>query len=216
VTTKTRYGTDHRKINVDYYNEIRGMTELGRKYIADKLAGQFCENIKVPSTAINPPGQVSDPNVEATSGLLLFDGTKTELIYAIVQMPYRWQLGTDIHPHIHWEKTTSEAGNVAWQMRYKKAPVNGVRDADWTDLGIVDTPTQLTPDTDTADYQIVTQWDEIDMTGLNVEHSVLFELSRAGGDALDTYNQDARLISIDIHYLIDSPGGIRDFQKQTY
>lgn len=216
MTEITRYGTDHRKIDVDYYNEIRGMTELGRKYIADKLGALFCENIKIPSTSINPPGQVSDPDVEATSGLLLFDNSTTELVFAIVQMPYRWSLKSEVHPHIHWEKTTSAAGNVAWRVRFKHAPVNGVRDAAWTDLGIVSTPSDSTPDVDTADHQMITHFDDIDMASKEVEHSILFEISRVGGDASDTYADDARLVAVDIHYHVDAPGGIRDATKQTY
>ena len=216
MTETTKYGTDHRKIDVDYYNEIRGMTELGRKYIADKLGGLFCENIRIPSTSINPPGQAADPDIEATTGLPLFDNSVTELVFAVIQMPYKWSLGTEIHPHIHWEKTTSAAGNVAWRIRYKHAPVAGVRDAAWTDLGIVTTPDQNTPDIDTADYQMITHFDEIDMTSKGVEHSILLEVSRVGGDASDTYNDDARLIAIDVHIHMDAPGGIRENVKQTY
>jgi len=216
MTTRTKYGTDHNKISIDYYNEIRDMTALGRKHIADKLAGQFVENIKIPATAINPPGAASDPDVEATSGLLLFDAGGTELIYAIIQLPYKWQLGSSIHPHIHWAKTTSAVGNVGWRLRYKQFPVGDVADAAWTDVGIVANTEESTPDADTADHQMITGFGEVDMAGLAPEHSILFELSRVGGDASDTYAADARLIAMDILYKVDAPGGIRDGIKQTY
>lgn len=216
MTGQTKYGTDHGKINVEYYDHIRDMDELGRKYVADKLGGVFCENIKIPGTAVNPPGQVSDPDVEATSGLLLFDSGTTELIFAMVQMPHKWFMETEISPHIHWEKTTSAVGNVAWRLRYKHAPVGGLRDAVWTDLGIVTDLSPETPDPDTADHQLVTRFPSIDMTGKELEHSLLFELSRVGGDASDTYVADARLLAMDIHFFIDAPGGFRPDIKQTY
>jgi hypothetical protein len=216
MNDRTRYGTDHRKISVDYYNEIRSMSEAGRKYVADKLGALFCENIRIPSTSINPPGQASDPDVEADSGLLLFDDSVTELVFAIIQMPYRTAKDSSIHPHVHWEKTTSAAGDVAWRIRYKNAPVGAVRDAAWTDLGIITTTAEETPDVDTADHQLVTGFPKIDLTGTDVEHSVLFEFSRVGGDASDTYGADARLIAFDIHYEVDSFGGYREGQKQTF
>ena len=90
------------------------------------------DDLRFPATAINPPGQASDPDVEASSGLLLFDSNGTELIYAFVQMPHAWKEGSSISPHVHWQKTTSAAGDVLWRMRYKMAPIGEVMDADWS------------------------------------------------------------------------------------
>ena len=68
--------------------------------------GPRWDDLKFPATAINPPGQASDPDVEATSGLLLFAAAGTELVYALAQMPHHWEEGSDIKPHVHWTKTT--------------------------------------------------------------------------------------------------------------
>lgn len=174
------------------------------------------EDLRFPATAVNPPGQASDPDVELTSGLLLFAAAGTELVYVFVQMPHAWKEGSAISPHVHWQKTTSAAGNVLWRLRYKHAPLAGVMDAAWSAPLDITTPVAGTPDTDTADYHMLSSFDpDIDMTGYPISHCILFEVSRIGGDALDTYGADARLLEFDIHYQIDSAGSTQLFTKQT-
>ena len=171
------------------------------------------DDLRFPATAINPPGQASDPDVEASSGLLLFAASGTELIYALAQMPHSWDEGSDISPHIHWTKTTSAGGDVAWNLKYKLFPIGGVGDADWTDVGIASSPVTGTPDGDTANEHLITAWDDIDMTEQTLSCCILFEISRLGGDASDTYGADARLLEFDIHYQVDSFGSEQEFSK---
>ena len=177
------------------------------------LSDTVWDDLKFPATAINPPGQASDPDVEASSGLLLFASSGTELIFALAQMPHAWKEGSEISPHVHWQKTTSAAGNVAWQIRYKIASIAAVMDASWTDLGISTTPVPGTPDINTADYHMITGFDNIDMTGETLSTCILFEVSRVGGDAADTYGADARLLEFDVHYQIDSLGSAEEFSQ---
>lgn len=169
------------------------------------------DDLRFPATAINPPGQVSDPDVEATSGLLLFDGGGTELIYALAQMPHAWSEGTTVVPHVHWQKTTSAAGNVLWRCRYKMAPIGEVMDAAWTTLADVTEPVDGTPDTDTADMHMISTFGDLDMTDKQISDCILFEISRIGGS--DTYGADARLLEFDIHYQIDASGSFYEFIK---
>jgi len=68
------------------------------------------DDLRFPATAINPPGAVNDPGFDATNGGWLFDAVATEVLFLIVQMPHSWKEGTSIEPHIHWQKTTSDAG----------------------------------------------------------------------------------------------------------
>lgn len=171
------------------------------------------DDLKFPATAINPPGAASDPDRESTSGMLLFDAAGTELIYALAQMPHGWKEGSTISPHVHWQKTTSAAGNVAWRLQYKHSPIGEVMDAAWTDLGMVTSPVAGTPDNDTADEHLLTSLGQISMAGYTLSHCMLFQLSRVGGDASDTYGADARLIEFDLHYEIDALGSEQQYIK---
>lgn len=86
-------------------------------------------------------------------------------------------------------------------------------DVAWTDLGIVTTTIEATPDNNTAWEHLLTELGDIDMTGKTLSDCILFELSRIGGDASDTYGADARLLEFDIHYEIDSFGSNQEYIK---
>jgi len=175
------------------------------------------DDLRFPATALNPPGAASDPDVEAATGLLLFAPGATELIYALAQMPHSWKEGSDISPHVHWTKTTSAAGTVAWQLKYKILPIGEVGPGEWTDAGIVTSPVAGTPDNDTAWEHLLSAWDDISMqdgvSNYSLSTCILFELSRVGGNAGDTYAADARLLEFDVHYQLDSLGSEDEFVK---
>ena len=51
------------------------------------LGGAYWDDLRAPVTAINPPGAESDPDLDASTGLLLFDAGGTELVFLMMQMP---------------------------------------------------------------------------------------------------------------------------------
>jgi hypothetical protein len=175
------------------------------------------DDLKAPATAINPPGAASDPDRETTTGLLLFAANGTELVYLLLQMPHSWKEGSAISPHVHWTKTTSASGGVAWNLKYQILPIGAVGPGTWTDLGIVSSPVAGTPDNDTAWEHLLTSWGDIDMndgvSNYSLSTCILFELSRIGANAADTYAADARLLEFDVHYQIDSLGSEEEFIK---
>lgn len=172
------------------------------------------DDMKSAATAINPPGAASDPDRESSSGLLLFAAAGTELVYVFDQMSHGWAEGTDISPHVHWSKTTSAAGDVAWNLEYKRAILGEAMDADWTDLGTVTDAVADTPDTDTADVQMISSWgSQTFMSDAQISDCILWKLSRLGGDAADTYAADARLFEFDVHVQLDSRGSNALFEK---
>jgi len=169
------------------------------------------DDLRTPASVVNLHGAITDPTRDSATGLLLFEPTKTNLVLVFDQMPHAWMESTSIYPHVHWQKTTSAAGNVAWRCRYKKAPIAAVMDAAWTDMGIVTTPVAGTPDINTADYQLITAFGAVNMDDMNISDSILFELSRVGTDAGDTYGADARLLEFDAHYQSNRWGSIEEF-----
>lgn len=174
--------------------------------------GSQWEDLRSPATAINPPGAASDPDRDPNTGFLLFDAAATELIYIFQQLPHAYVESTDLSPHIHWAKSTSAAGDVAWKLEYKVAKIGEAIDANWTSLGYA-TVVADTPDTDTANVQLISAWDDIPGDGLQISDCVLFKLSRVGGDVSDTYAADAVLLEYDTHIEQNSVGSDYLFAK---
>lgn len=170
------------------------------------------DDIRSPATGINPTGPASPPGVDADDGGLLFDAASTEVCSVYVQMPHAWKQGSVIVPHVHWSKTTSASGNVYWRLEYKIANVDGTFPGSWTTANVTATSPVIS-DTNTADKHLVSDFGEIDMTGYTASCMLKCRVSRIGGDALDTYGADAKLLEFDVHYLVDSLGSGGEFIK---
>ena len=197
------------------YTGVGDATSYNQRGTPNSNTSEFEANwddLRFPATAINPPGQASDPDVEATTGLLLFAAAGTETIFALVQMPHSWKEGSVVKPHVHWQKTTSADGDVYWQLDYKKIPIGQVMDAEFTTL-FATTPVSGTPDNDTANEHLLTSFDDIDMTGLTLSDCLLCKISRIGGNEADTYGADARLLEFDIHFQINTLGSEQLYTK---
>lgn len=165
------------------------------------------DDLRSPATAINPPGQVSDPDWDNTNGGWLFDAAGTEVLWLIVQMPHGWKEGTAIRPHIHWMPTNTNTGNVLWRMEYKWTNVHG------TDAGTFSTLNVLDAGDGTALKHQIAGFEEIDGTGKTLSSMLSIKLSRIGGDVTDTYNADALLKEFDIHYQMDALGSDEEYVK---
>ena len=185
------------------------MVDLVRDYYG---RGERWEDLRSPASAINPPGVASDPDWDTTNGGWLFAAAGTELLFFQQQLPHAWKEGSVLKPHVHWQKTTSAAGNVLWQLDYKWAPIGAVMDAAFTTLS-ASAVVAGTPDGDTANEHLITALGDIVATGKTVSDMLVMKLSRIGGDAADTYGADARLLEADIHVVLDSAGSIEQFTK---
>lgn len=166
------------------------------------------DDLRFPATAINPPGQASDPDWDVTKGGWLFDFAGTELLYIIAQLPHSWAKGTEIRPQLHWEKTTSAAGTVYWNLNYQITSVGGARSAA-VDIG------QYIPavTSDIADVHQLTPLAAIDMTGRTLSCTLVMQLSRVPGNANDNYGADARLLEFNFRYQSDHAGSAAEYTK---
>ena len=170
------------------------------------------DDLRFPASAVNPPGQASDPDFDTTVGGYLFAAAGTELVFFQAQLPHKWYEGSELNPHCHWQKTTSAAGDVKWRLEYRWAPRAAVMDASWS-TSTASTVVSATPDNDTANEHLITAFDDIDGSGKEISDMLLMRFSRIGGDAADTYGADARLLEFDIHYQIDGNGSTERFNK---
>jgi len=183
-------------------------------WISHRAETTYWDDLKTPASAINPPGQASDPDIDTTTfpGTLLFRAGGVEVVGLVVQLPHSYKEGTDLMPHLHWMKTTSAAGDVLWRIRYKVMRIGAVADAAFTTLES-STPSANVPDNDTANEHVITPLGTIPGTGLGISDMICIELSRVGNDPADTYAADARLLEFDIHYEQDEPGSRQEFRK---
>jgi hypothetical protein len=130
-----------------------------------------------------------------------------KFLYCEVQLPHSWKEGTRIYPHIHWTSSSTNSGNVVWNMDFSWQNV----------LGTPGTYGSTTLATITAAasgvswrHQInnlqVSGTDGIDGTGKTISSILVCRIWRDGGIGADSYPDNAFLIGFDIHYEIDGIG----------
>lgn len=171
------------------------------------LVDTYWDDLRFPVSGINPPGAVSDPALDTTDGRLSFSATATNMIAIQVQMSHSWKEGTSIIPHLHWSPTSSNTGNVKWELQYKIANVNDVFPASWTTI------TVLSAGSGVADTHQIGSFGEVDMTGKTLSCMILMLISRLGADPQDTYSAACKLNEVDIHYQIDAIGSDAEYTK---
>ena len=188
----------------EYRGDIQGAGGTGQfssseiNLLSEFTASKYTtwDDLRFPATAVNPPGQASDPDWDNVIPGWLFSGSGTEVIHLIAQLPHSWVEGSDLKPHCHWMKSTSASGGVQWQLEYAWSAVGEVLSG-WTTVS-TSSVVSGTPDDDTANRQLISSFGVISGAGRQISDTLVFKLSRIGGS--DTYNADARLLEFDIHY----------------
>ena len=176
--------------------------------LEDKLLGW--EDLRFPASSINPVGLAGGAAIDTTStymGTLLFDAAGTEIVVGQAQFPHAKKLDSEIHPHVHWAPTSTNTGNVFWRFEYQVADINGLFPGVYTVLDSVATSSGVV-----GKHQI-DELGTIDTTGFYISAMMIWKLSRIGGDVLDTYTADARLLEFDIHYRLDEIGSTEEYSK---
>ena len=166
------------------------------------------EDLKAPSTAINPIGLAAPPTRNATTGLLDFDAAGTNTVAIALQMPHAWKLERAISPHIHLWYPDANAGNSVWKLEYQFAKIGGNFAGSYTS----DTKTFAAPGA--ANRHELHAFDDIVMTGVDgVSAMIVILLSRIGGDGADTYAAALPMLEFDVHYQVDSLGSDEETTK---
>lgn len=176
------------------------------------LLGQgVWDDLRFPVGNLTVPA-ASRPDSEAGTGMLLFDAASTEFVFGLAQLPHTWFEGSAIRPHLHWTPTTTGSGNVLWRLEYQiRNAENDVAfdfSTGWTVANL------LAPASGINSKAQINSFGPVTMTGYLISCLIHFKLSRIGGDASDTYAADARLLELDFHYQIDSPGSLGIFTKR--
>lgn len=193
------------------------MPPTTRSHIAQSEDGDVLpygrwDDLRAPTTGINPTGPASPPTVDPDDGSLRFAQNQDNLIAVTFQMSHSWKEGTTIYPHLHWVKPTSAAGTVAWQMRWRLAAPGEVFSA-WTAWADLDAEVL---DDDTAEKQAIDRLTGgLSMVGKVISTMLLFNVRRQSQGGGDTYPTYAKLLEVDLHYQMDALGSVSQFTKNA-
>jgi hypothetical protein len=136
-----------------------------------------------------------------------FDKTTNQQIFFEAQLPHTWKLGSTIYPHVHWSPSDTGTGVCIWKLEYSWA----------NDSAAFGAPTTITA----SQAGSGTAWQHqriafesnagIAGTGKTLSSILMCRLYRDA--ATDAYDNDAFLISFDIHYEIDGFGSDEEAVK---
>ena len=164
------------------------------------------DDMRAPASLINPAGSIAPPSISTGDGSLVFSKGKAISIW--FQLPHSWREGSNIVPHIHWTKTTTEAGYPNFKIKYKWGNVGDVIPA----FSSLISGTLEVSDSNTIDKQALISFGEIPSIGKKISSMICIYLERVN-DASDTYAGDIKLYELDIHYQVDAFGSIQEFIK---
>ena len=148
----------------------------------------------------------------------MFDGTSTETLFGVAQMPHSWLEESSIVPHVHWQKTAAQSpdGNVLWQLDYEIVNNGAVAAMDYGTQKQTSTVVAGTPDDGTPERLLISSFGAISTRTFKISCLFFWKLSRIGGNGADTYNSDVRLVEFDLHYMVDGLGSQQPFRKQDW
>lgn len=163
------------------------------------------DDLRSPASGINPAGSPSAATPNTADGSLTF--STGNVAVAWFQMPHARREGSPIHCHIHWSKSTSAAGAVNRQMKYKVFNIGATAPA----FSSLATGTEVVSNSNTADKHALLEFTDIDMTGKTLSAMVCIYLERVATG--DTYGASVNLYEVDLHYEVDSFGSRTEFVK---
>lgn len=179
----------------------------------EPLAWDAWEDLRFPTSGLDPIGSASDATRDTNTGGLSFAGNADQVMGGIAQMPHRWHAGTAIRPHLHLRFPTSAAKNSRWKFSYDIANPNAdfVNNAGtFTDGGTI---TVANPEN--VKKHLLVSFAEIDMTGFHDSCVILWRVERlASSDAADNDTNAIVCLEFDIHYLANNHGTVSEFGTQ--
>ena len=125
-------------------------------------------------------------------------GVLTKEVWVDIHIEHDYRMGTALYPHIHWSHIIgAPSGNVKWQIEYMLAKGHSV--------GTFPAPTTVSVVQAAAaqyTHQIAEVSDANSIPSTNVEPDTIvsIRLFRDPSDASDTFENDAYLYAVDLHY----------------
>ncbi len=164
----------------------------------------YHEDLAGPATALKLSGVKPPLNTLYKGGLVLEFEDKSapneQIVYFDLQMPSKWDEGTDIHVHIHWIPDADTAGvdrTVGWRLT-----------TSWANIG-EDFPAETTIDktatiNNQADQHILTFLSHLEDASKLRSSIIIASLMRLSDT--DTFIGSAYLTEVDFHFEFIEPG----------
>jgi hypothetical protein len=139
---------------------------------------------------------------------------KVDAMSFVVQMPHSYKEGSTIYPHVHWTPKATQSGTVEWNFEYSWQNYDATTPQTFpgittnsiiSESGLTAGTHHITP--------LTTSNAGIDGTGKRVSSILICRIWRDSRTSGDTYNNDAGLLSFDIHFQIDTVGSRSPFAK---
>lgn len=137
-----------------------------------------------------------------------FDGGGTiEQLFGSFEIPHDYKEGTTLRPHVHCAPSSTDVGDIKWNIEFSLKNRNDVYDTVSTISAIVTT--------NGIDREhLIEEFETIVDPSLLIGATCEFRLYRDPTDIEDTYNADALLLSVGIHYEVDGDGSRNVMSKE--
>ena len=147
--------------------------------------------------------------------LWMFSASTEQEVYFCLQLPHSYKVGTPLYPHVHWTTVTGTPNNssskVVWGLEYALAPIGGTYPASTSIITNNQIIPSITPSG--TSQHLITSFDTIPRTGLNISTILVMRLYRAAASSEDTFGNEAGFLGFDIHYEKDTDGSRTEFTK---
>lgn len=135
-----------------------------------------------------------------------FDKASEEELFFVLNLPNEWKIGTDIKIKAVWMPVDTDTGTIQWGLEHSTAEAG---DSFPTSTLSLSTATAAGG---TAYEHTRLEIDEIDLSGVTTMGAkILCRIYR--NVAVDTYDNDAALIGIEMHYESDALGADTETTK---
>jgi len=181
-----------------------------------KLIEPVWDDLVIPTARIKLGGANPASEQAYRGGLVAaFSSTSDNYLYFTFQLPHRYKEGEDVHFHIHWTIPVSGSGvgaeNVQWILTSSaSSPIAGSPES----FPVETTHSAFTVDVQnaSANEHLVSDVATISGSSFKVSECIICSLHRNIGVAND-YASDAYIVSIDLHYPIDTMGSRSEWTK---
>jgi hypothetical protein len=210
----------HTPTYFDYTDEgclyVSATSELNDVFVKGDftLMDTYWDDLRVPITTTRLGGS-KDPTFSkvfddgaGSQGVFTytFSQSQEQEAYFTVQLPHTYKEGTDLHPHIHWFPTNTNAGSVVWGLEYTIASISATI-GNTTIINCVD------PADGTANKHQICNFPTINGSGLGISDHIICRLFRDASAITDDYTTEAGVLEFDFHHEVNTLGSREEYVK---